>query len=107
MAVLIGELVGLAVVIWVLWRFVAPPVRRLMNTRQEVVQRQLEESEQARIDLADAKRAHQDAVEKARLEAAKIREDARADAQRISEQLRSQADAEVERIKQQGAEQIT
>jgi F-type H+-transporting ATPase subunit delta len=107
MATTISELVALAVVIYVLWRFAAPPIRKMMANQQQTVQTQLDESEKARQALAEAERKHADAVEKARLEAAKIREEARADAQRISEQLREQADAEVERIKAQGTEQIT
>lgn len=107
MGTFIAEVFAFAVVIFVLWRYVAPPVKKMMATQQEAVQRNLDESETARTALADAERKHRDAVEQARLEAAKIRDDARADAQRISEQLRGQADAEVERVKQQGAEQIT
>ena len=77
-----------------------------MAKQQETVRAQIEASEKAKADLAEAERKQSAAVEEARLEAAKIREDARADSQRISAQLREQADVEVERIKQQGQEQI-
>jgi len=107
MGTFIAELFAFAIVALVLRRYAAPPIQRMMATQRETVQRNLDESEKARTDLADAERKHRDAVEKAQLEAAKIREDARAQAQRISEQLREQADAEVERIKLQGTEQIT
>ncbi|HEY5856708.1 MAG TPA: hypothetical protein VIW24_22370 [Aldersonia sp.] len=106
MAVLIGELIGMAVVFWVVFRYVAPPVRKLMAKQQETVRAQIEASEKAKADLAEAQRKHSAAVEEAGLESAKIREDARADSQRISVQLREQADVEVERIRQQGQEQI-
>jgi F-type H+-transporting ATPase subunit delta len=106
MATLIGELIGMAVVFWVLFKYVAPPVRKLMAKQQETVRAQIEASEKAKADLADAERKHSAAVEEARVESARIREDARADSQRISTQLREQADVEVERIRQQGQEQI-
>ena len=106
MGTFIGELVGMIVVFWVVFKYVAPPVRKLMAKQQETVRAQIEASEQAKADLAEAERKRAAAVEEARLDAAKIREDARADAQRISAQLRDQADVEVERIKQQGQEQI-
>lgn len=106
MATFIGELVGMIVVFWVVFKYVAPPVRKLMAKQQETVRAQIEASEKAEADLAEAERRRSAAVEEARLEAAKIREDARADSQRISAQLRDQADVEVERIKQQGQEQI-
>lgn len=106
MGVFIGELIGMIIVFWVVFRYIAPPVRKLMAKRQETVRAQIEASEKAKADLAEAQRKHTDAVEEARLESAKIREDARADSQRISAQLRAQADVEVERIRQQGEEQI-
>lgn len=106
MSVFIGQLVGFAVIVFVLWKYVAPPVRKLMTKQQDEVQKQLEESEQAAERLEKAKAAHAEAVASARSEAARIREEARADAQRILAQMREQADAEVERIKQHGREQV-
>ena len=106
MGLFLGQLVGFAVIVYVIVKYVAPPVREAMAKRQAEVNTQISESEQAAAKLAKAEKAHAEAVAEARNEAARIREDARADAQRIAAQLREQADAEVERIKQHGAEQI-
>jgi F-type H+-transporting ATPase subunit b len=106
MATLIAELFGFVVVVFVLYRYVWPVVKRMMEDRQETVQRQVEESEAAARRLDEAEKRFESAVAEARNEAARIRDDARADAQLIREQLREQADREVERIKQRGEEQL-
>jgi ATP synthase F0 subunit b len=104
--IFIGQLIGFAVIVWVIMRYIAPPVRTLMAKQQDEVRTQIGEAEKAEARLAEAKKAHAEAVAQAQSEAAQIREDARADAQRIAAQLREQADVEVARIKQHGVEQI-
>jgi ATP synthase F0 subunit b len=106
MATFIGQLVGFAVIAWLVWRYVVPPVRRLMSAQQETVRNQLKESASATERLADAEDAHTKALEQAKAEAKRVTEDARVDSERIAEQLRAQADAEVERVKQQGAQHV-
>jgi F-type H+-transporting ATPase subunit delta len=78
----------------------------MMATRQETVRNQLDESAEAKKQLADAEKAHEKALEQAKSEAKRVTEEARVDAERLVEQLRAQADAEVERIKVQGAQQV-
>jgi ATP synthase F0 subunit b/ATP synthase F1 delta subunit len=106
MSTFIGQLVGFAVIVFIIWRYVVPPVRRMMTNQQENVRRQLEESADAKKRLDEAEKAHEKAVDKAKAEAKQVTEEARVDAQRIVEQLHAQADAEVERIKVQGAQQV-
>lgn len=103
---LIAELVIFLLILGVVWRYVVPPVKRAMNDRQEMVRKQIEESEQTRKRLDEAEAKYKDALSEARTEAAKIREGARADAQRIKEELRAQADQEVARIRERGEEQL-
>jgi len=102
----IGQLIGFAVVAFLVVRFVVPPVRALMRAQQETVRNQLNESAEAKKRLQEAQTAHQQAVERAKAEAAQVIEEAKTDSERILEQIRAQADAEVERIKQQGAAQV-
>jgi ATP synthase F0 subunit b/ATP synthase F1 delta subunit len=106
MSTFIGQLVGFAVIVWLVWRYVVPPVRKLMVDRQNAVRQQLDDSKTAADRLAEASRAHSKAKEDAKAEAQRITEEAQSDAQRIVEQLRAQADSEVERIKVQGAKQV-
>ena len=106
MSTFIGQLIGFAVIVFILWRYVAPPVRRMMTTQQETVRRQLEESATSANKVAQADSQHAKAVEEAKADAARVVEEARADAEKIAEQLRAHADTEVERIKVQGAQQV-
>ncbi|MEO7196357.1 MAG: F0F1 ATP synthase subunit B [Pseudonocardiaceae bacterium] len=94
------------VVLGVIWRYVAPPVKRAMGERQEMVRRQIHESQQTSKRLAEAQARYSEALAQARVEAAKIREAARADAQAIKDELRQQAEQEVARIRERGAEQL-
>jgi len=106
MSTFIGQLVGFLVIIWIIWRYVVPPVRRLMASQQEAVRNQLDESAKAAQRLADADKHHAQRVQEAKAEAKHITEESRVDAERIAEQLRAQADVEVERIKVQGGQQV-
>ncbi len=105
MSTFIGQLVGFAVIVWLIWRYVVPPVRKLMADQQNTVRQQLADSSTAADRLAEASRAHAKAKEDANAEARRLTEEAQSDAKRIGEQLRDQAGSDAERIKQQGAKQ--
>jgi F-type H+-transporting ATPase subunit delta len=106
MSTFIGQLIGFAVIVWLIVRFVVPPVRKMMEDQQNAVRQQLADSAAAADRLAEASRAHEKAKEDAKAEAKRIIEEAQSDAKRIGEQLHAQADSEVERIKVQGAKQV-
>jgi ATP synthase F0 subunit b len=105
MSTFIGQLIGFAVIVWLVVRFVVPPVRTMMANQQNAVRQQLADSAAAADRLAEASRAHEKAKEDAKVEAKRITEEAQADAERIREQLRAQAETDAERIKQQGTKQ--
>ncbi|KUI13969.1 ATP F0F1 synthase subunit delta [Mycobacterium sp. GA-1285] len=106
MSTFIGQLVGFAVIVFLIVRFVVPPVRNMMRSQQELVRDQLAEHAEAEKKVADADTEHAKALEQAKAEAASVIEEARRDAAIIAEQLRAQADVELERIKVQGAQQV-
>jgi len=106
MSTFIGQLIGFAVIVFLLVKFVVPPVRNMMRNQQEAVRTQLAEHAEAEKKVADADKEHAKALEEAKAEAARVVEEARHDAEKIAEQLRAQADAELERIKVQGAQQV-
>jgi F-type H+-transporting ATPase subunit b/F-type H+-transporting ATPase subunit delta len=106
MSTFIGQLVGFAVIVWLVWRYVVPPVRQLMVDRQNTVRQELEDAAAAADRLAEASRAHNKALEDAKAEAHRVTGEAQVDAERIAEQMRAQAEAEVQRIKVQGAKQV-
>ncbi|MFV8320342.1 F0F1 ATP synthase subunit B/delta [Mycobacterium sp. 23] len=105
MSTFIGQLIGFAAIVLLVWRYVVPPVRKLMTARQETVRQQLQDSEKAAKRLTESTTAHSKAVERAKEEAAELVEEAKSDSERIEEQMRAQAESEAERIKAQGARQ--
>lgn len=106
MSIFIGQLVGFAVIVWLLVKFVVPPVRKLMADQQESVRKQLEEAAAASARLTEAGQAHSTALANAAAEAQQVTAEARSDAERIAEQLRSQAGVEAERVKTTGGQQV-
>jgi ATP synthase F0 subunit b/ATP synthase F1 delta subunit len=106
MSTFIGQLVGFAVIVFLVVRYVVPLVRNLMANRQNVVRQQLKDSSTAADRLAEAGQAHSKAVEDAESESKRVVEEAHEDAKRIAEQFQAQAEVEAERIKGQGARQV-
>ncbi|BCK57431.1 hypothetical protein [Nocardia wallacei] len=104
--VFLSQLFGFAVIIFVVVKWVVPPVKTLMARSQEVVRKQLEESEQAAVRLTEAKQAYDNAIAQAQAELEVLRADAKADAESIIAQMREAAAAEVERVRKQGRAQI-
>ena len=105
-ATFIAEVVAFAIILFVLYRYVVPPVQKAMKERQDLVRGQIEESRQAREQLERAQAEYQRALSEARAEAAKIRDGARADADRLRDQLRTQAEEEAARIRERSEEQL-
>ena len=102
----IAELVAFVIILFVLWRYVLPLVKTMVTKRQDEIQRQVEEADEARRKLEDAQGRFDNAVQQAEAEAARIRDDARADAAGIREELIAQAEADVERMLQRGRDQL-
>ncbi|BDH56372.1 F0F1 ATP synthase subunit B/delta [Tsukamurella sp. PLM1] len=105
MAIFIGQFVGFLLVLFILWKWVVPVVRKAMKARQETVRMELEASAQARAKLAEAGAAGERAREDAAREGSRIRDEARGDADAIRDDLRTQTDREVARIGEHGAGQ--
>jgi ATP synthase F0 subunit b len=106
MSTFIGQLIGFAAIVLLVWRYVVPPVRRMMAARQDDVRQQLKDSLDAAKRLTESTSAHIQAVEAAKAEAEQVVGEAKSDAERITEQLHAQAGVEAERIKTQAAQQI-
>ncbi|MBL8925561.1 MAG: F0F1 ATP synthase subunit B [Pseudonocardia sp.] len=102
----VAELVGFVILVFVLWKYVLPLIGAMVRKRQEEIQIQVDEAEEATRKLEDARGRVDNAVQRAEAEGARVRDDARADATRIREELKAQAEAEVERMLQRGREQL-
>jgi len=106
MSTFIGQLIGFAVIVFILWRYVAPPVRTLMQKQQDAIRTALAESAEAEKKLADADAMHAKALADAKAESSKVTDEAKHDSERIAAQLAEQAGVDAERIKAQGAQQV-
>jgi ATP synthase F0 subunit b/ATP synthase F1 delta subunit len=106
MSTFIGQLIGFAAIVFLVVRYVVPPVRNLMTARQNTVRQQLDDAVAAADRLTESTTAHSRAVEAAKSEAQRVVEEAKADAERITEQLGAQADVDAERVIGQGARQV-
>lgn len=103
---LVIEVLAFLLILFILYRYVWPPLSKAMNDRQAMISKGVEDSNEAARKLQQAEERYDAAIADVRSEAARIRDDARADATRIREELKAQADAEVERIRQRGEEQL-
>lgn len=106
MDILLAESFAFLIILFVLYRYVWPILAGMASKRQDQIQQQVEESDQASRDLEDAQRRLESALAEARGEVARLRDTARADAERIREELVEQAEREAERIRQRGDEQL-
>ncbi|BBZ32428.1 F0F1 ATP synthase subunit B/delta [Mycolicibacterium confluentis] len=106
MSIFIGQLIGFAVIAFIIVKWVVPPVRNLMQKQQDAVRTALAESASAAQKLADADAMHAKALADANAEASRVTDEAKQDSTRIAAQLEEQAGVEAERIKAQGAQQI-
>jgi F-type H+-transporting ATPase subunit b len=105
-ATFFAELVAFLLILWILGRYVLPPIQKAIRERQQMIAKQVEDSEEAKTKLAEAEKAYHNALNEARTEAAQIRENARAEAQRTIEELHQKAQEDAARIVQRGEEQL-
>ena len=105
-ATFIAELIAFVLILWIVRRYIVPPVQKAMRDRQEIIEQQIADAEETKAQLAKATEAYQNALSEARAEAAQIREGARAEAQRTIEELRASAQEEAARIIARGDEQL-
>src|ERR1700759_5319083 len=106
MSTFLGPLVGFGVIVGLVWRYVVPPVRKMMVDRQNTVRQQLDDAAAAADRLAEDMPAPHKGRQAPKAEGKRITEEAKSDAERIAEQMRAQAESDAERIKVQGAKQV-
>jgi F-type H+-transporting ATPase subunit b len=97
-ATFIVELFAFALVLYILARYVIPPVNKAMTDRQDNLRRQFEEGEEAKASAEAAEQELRAQIVEARHEAARIREEAREQGSAIIAEMRGEAQAEAGRI---------
>jgi F-type H+-transporting ATPase subunit b len=105
-ATFIAELLAFVIILFILGKYIVPPVQKAMRDRQAMIDQQVADAEEARKKLAEAQAEYQRALTEARTEAARIRESARAEAQHTVDELKAQGQEERARIVASGDEQL-
>ena len=106
MSTFIGQLIGFAAIVFLVLRYVVPPVRRLMTARQEAVRQQLKDSAAAARSVDRVDHGPQQSRGGSQVGGETDGRRGPDDAERIAEQMRAQADVEAERIKVAGCRQV-
>jgi len=102
----IVELIAFAVIVWILAKWVIPPINRAMTARQDAIRTQFAELEQAETDAREAEAAYKEQLDNAKHEAARIREEAREQGAQIVQDARDKAQGEADRIIEHAHAQI-
>jgi F-type H+-transporting ATPase subunit b len=100
------ELIAFLVLLFLLGKFVIPPINRAMTARQDAIRAQFAELDEAKAEAHAAEDEFKSQIADARQEAARIREEAREQGAAIIADMREQAQAEATRIKEAAHAQI-
>jgi len=106
-ATFLVEMVAFFVILGVLWRYVVPPIQRATSERQETIKTQFEEARAATERAETAEAEYKASLARARVQAARIREEARTQGRRIIDEMRAKAQSEADRELQHGRQHLT
>lgn len=101
-----AELFAFAIMVFLLGRYVIPPINKAMTARQDAIRQQFAEADQAKKSANEAEAEFKAQIADARHEAAKIREEAREQGAVIIAEMRDQAQTEAARIVEHGHAQL-
>ena len=100
------ELAAFALLLFLLAKYVIPPINRAMTARQEAIRAQFAELDEAKSEAHAAEEEFRSQIADARHEAARIREEAREQGAQIIAEMREQAQTEAARIVEHAHAQI-
>ncbi len=100
------ELIAFGIIVWILGKFVIPPINRAMQRRQDAIRDDFAELDEAKAKAEAAEHEYREQLVEARHEAATIREQAREEGAKIIAEMRAKAQAESERILQLAHQQV-
>lgn len=102
----IAELVAFVILLWLISRYVLPPLSKAMTARQDMIDRSIKDSQEAKERLEAAEAEYRELLEQTKADASRIREEARAEGRAIIEEFRAKAQEEADRIRHRGEEQL-
>jgi len=92
------ELVAFLIVVFVIGRYILPPINKVMSERQATIHQALLDAEEAKQRQAEAEEEYKRIVNEARVQARSVVEEANKMAEQSRVERRQQAEAEYERI---------
>lgn len=95
---LIVQFINFGVLLFILWRFVLPPVQRMLDERRARIQDSLEAAERMRAQATETERMLDEQREEGRRQAQQIIGQAQEIARRIESDARSQAQTDAEAL---------
>ena len=96
---LIAQFVNFGILLFILWKLVLPPVRKMLDERRERIADSLAAADRMRAQAVDAERQVQERLDEARQEGRQLVEQAQAIANRIQQDARTQAQADTEALR--------
>ncbi|MGY2702704.1 F-type H+-transporting ATPase subunit b [Nocardioides sp. HB32] len=100
------ELAAFLLLLFLLAKYVIPPINRAMTARQEAIRAEFAELDEAKSEAHAAEEEFKSQIADARHEAARIREEAREQGAQIIAEMREQANTEAARIVEHAHAQI-
>ena len=100
------ELFAFALMVYLLGKYVIPPINKAMTARQDAIRQQFADLDEAKSEAHAAEEEFRAQIADARHEAARIREDAREQGAAIIAEMREQAQVEAQRIVEHAHTQI-
>ena len=97
-ATFLVEMAAFAIILFILGKYVIPPINNAMTARQDAIRKQFSDLEEAKSGAQQAEQEFKAQIADARHEAARIREESREQGAAIVAEMREQAQAEAARI---------
>lgn len=95
---LIAQFVNFGILLFILWRFVLPPVQRMLDERRQRIQESLDAAERMRAQATETEKMLEEQREEGRRQAQQIIGQAQEIARRIEAEARAQAQQEAEAL---------
>jgi F-type H+-transporting ATPase subunit b len=102
-----AELFAFALMVFILGKYVIPPINNAMTARQDAIRQEFADLEKAKTGAQEAEEEYKAQIADARQEAARIREEAREQGDAIIAEKKEQAQVEAARVLEHAQAQIS
>lgn len=94
----IAEIIAFVIVLFVVWRYILPPLNKMLAARQEAIRAELAAAQAAEADAEAAEAARKAELERARQQAREIVEQAQRTAERLADEAHLRGQSEYDRL---------